>query len=85
MNKKNNRYTDEFKRQIVKEVVMSENCALISRRYNLVYGTVKRWVLESRKSNKDMDVITKENEQLKKILVEKELEIVSLKDFLKTN
>ncbi len=76
MRGKGKRYPEEFKRQIIREVEETGNATLVSRRQTKVPGTVTRWVRESKK----------QNEQLKKLLGEKDLEIAILKDlFKKTN
>lgn len=94
MKGKNKRYPEEFKRQIVKEVGETGNATLVARKHDLVPGTVTRWVRESKKNNKltqnnhyisntNSDSIEKENEQLKKLLGEKNLEIAILRDLFK--
>ncbi len=93
MRSKNTRYSEEFKRQIVKEVEETGNASLVARKHDIVSGTVTRWVRESKSSSKtnnplNIDYSTnssldKENEQLKKLLGEKDLEIAILKDLLK--
>ncbi|GFN36157.1 transposase [Tepidimicrobium xylanilyticum] len=49
MKGRGNRYPEEFKRQIVKEVEETGNASLVARRHDLVPGTVTRWVRESKK------------------------------------
>jgi transposase len=93
MRSKNTRYPEEFKRQIVKEVEETGNAALVARKHDIVPSTVTRWVRESKAANKtnnplNIDYNTnssleKENEHLKKLLGEKDLEIAILKDLLK--
>lgn len=93
MKSKQTRYPIEFKKQIIKEVNETGNATLVARKHDLVAGTVNRWVKES-KSNKSsirpayssnigVNIIEKENEQLKKLLGEKDLEIAILRDLLK--
>lgn len=94
MRSKQKRYSAEFKNQIVKEVKETGNASLVARKHDLVSGTVTRWVRESKKVNnptisfkysnsKDNDALSKENEQLKKLLGEKDLELAILRDLLK--
>jgi len=91
---KGKRYPEEFKRQIIKEVEETGNATLVARRHDLVPGTVTRWVRESKKENRlipnynysnniNAKSLEEENEQLKKLLGEKDLEIAILKDLLK--
>ncbi|WP_236616414.1 transposase [Schnuerera ultunensis] len=91
---KGKRYPEEFKRQIIKEVEETGNATLVARRHDLVPGTVTRWVRESKKENGlipnynysnniNAKSLEEENEQLKKLLGEKDLEIAILKDLLK--
>jgi transposase-like protein len=93
MRSKNKRYSEEFKRQIIKEVEEVGNASLVARKYDVVPGTVTRWVRESKMvniTNNPLNIdystsfsLDKENEQLKKLLGEKDLEIAILKDLLK--
>ncbi len=52
MRSKNTRYSEEFKRQIVKEVEETGNTSLVARKHNIVSETVQRWVRESKSSSK---------------------------------
>lgn len=94
MRSRQNRYSAEYKQQIVKEVMETGNATLVARKHDLVAGTVTRWVRESKQSNnpivsskynnnKDSNSLSKENDQLKKLLGEKDLEIAILRDLLK--
>jgi len=93
MRSKNKRYSEEFKRQIIKEVEEVGNASLVARKHDVVPGTVTRWVRESKMvniTNNPLNIdystnfsLDKENEQLKKLLGEKDLEIAILKDLLK--
>jgi len=44
MRSKNKRYSEEFKRQIVKAVEKVGNASLVARKHDIVHGTVTRWV-----------------------------------------
>ena len=93
MRSKNTRYSEEFKNQIIKEAEEVGNATLVARKHDIVPGTVTRWVRESKKSKKTNHPLNiyystnsylyKDNEQLKKLLGEKDLEIAILKDLLK--
>lgn len=97
MRSKQNRFSAEFKNQIVKEVEETGNAAVVARKHDLVAGTVTKWVRESKNTSKKNNLLNKnydidaasleqENDQLKKILGEKDLEIAILRDlFKKTN
>ena len=88
------RYSKEFKLQIIKEALESNNTALVARRYELNANMVHRWIREYHNGhfgNVDVAVLpdidakklTSENDQLKKLLGEKDLEIAILRDLLK--
>jgi len=94
MRSKHTRYSIEFKNQIIKEVEETGNATLVARKHDLVAGTVTRWVREAKKTNKpptsnkyidekDNKTLSKENDQLKKLLGEKDLEIAILRDLIK--
>lgn len=94
MRSKQNRFSAEFKNQIVKEVEETGNAAVVARKHDLVAGTVTKWVRESKNTSKKNNLLNKnydidaasleqENDQLKKILGEKDLEIAILRDLLK--
>lgn len=95
MRSKNKRYSEEFKRQIIKEVEEVGNASLVARKHDVVPGTVTRWVRESKMvniTNNPLNIdystsfsLDKENEQLKKLLGEKDLEIAILKNLLKND
>ena len=87
------KYSDEFKQQIIKEAIETGNCSIVARKHNLIPSNVARWVRTHSNGNnsasknyypdKNSKELAKENEQLKKILGEKELEIAILRDRLK--
>lgn len=94
---KRNTYTDEFKKQIVKECRQIGNVALVARRHEVSKNTVYSW-LKKAKENGSVKALPKdkkkqfkevknrvnklgeENDQLKKLLAEKELELAILRD-----
>ena len=92
------RYTQEFKDQVIKEAMETGNSAIVARRYELSGSLVARLVRDfkngkynansSNNSNinglaKENQHLFRENEQLKKMLGDKELEIAILKDLIK--
>lgn len=92
------RYTQEFKGQVIKEAMETGNSAIVARRYELSGGLVARWVRDFKNGKynansgnnsnfnglaKENQHLSRENEQLKKMLGDKELEISILKDLIK--
>lgn len=92
------KYTREYKDQVIKESLETGNSAVVARRYELNGGLVARWVREykngkhiANNSNnispgglvKENQQLCRENDQLKKMLGDKELEIAILKDLIK--
>lgn len=91
------RYTQEFKDQIVKESLEVGNAAIVARKHDLSANMVNRWVREHRNPSKigyslgyangshsqSAKALESENEKLKKLLGEKDLEIAILKDLVK--
>lgn len=87
-------YSMEFKSQIIHESLDTGNSALVARRHGLNTNMVARWVREYKQGKHqngsehglppiDTDKITTENEQLKKLLGQKDLEIEILQDLIK--
>lgn len=91
-------YSEEFKEQILKEVDETGNMALVSRNHNIPSTTINTWIKRRKtgkssgsrgpksssfNSNNHNKEIEKENDTLKKLLGEKDLEIAILKDLLK--
>lgn len=94
MRSKHKRYSAEFKNKGIKEAKEAGNASLVARKHDLVAGTVTRWVRDSKKNNsatnsnkynnnKDDTDLVKENDRLKKLLGEKDLELAILRDLLK--
>lgn len=65
----NRKYSDELKEQVVKEYREIGNVALVARRHDISKNTVKNRLKK----------VSIENDQLKKLLAEKELEIAILR------
>jgi transposase len=95
---KRKRYSQDFRMQVVKEALETGNASLVARRYEIHNGVVNRWVREYQdqsgssttnnlseplQTKAELKKITQENDQLKKLLGEKELEIQILRDLLK--
>lgn len=83
MSKQN--YTKEDKIMIIDEVKEIGNRALVARKYNLSESTIRTWEKKFNDEkfntpNLNYNKLLKENEKLKNILGEKELEISILKD-----
>ena len=79
-------YTAEFKSQVLREVKETGNASLVGRRHQMQPGTVRRWVREAKQEaypDPDARSLADENEQLKRLLGEKELQIAILQDLLK--
>jgi transposase-like protein len=92
-------YSDEFKEQLLREVDETGNVALVARNHNIPSTTINTWIKGKKNSSKSSSSrgpksssfnsnnynkeIEKENDTLKKILGEKDLEIAILKDLLK--
>lgn len=85
-------YSKEFKDQILKEVEETGNQSLVARRHDISQTMVSRWVREARKdvgedilinNSANSKELERENDQLKKLLGEKDLEIAILRDLIK--
>jgi transposase-like protein len=85
-------YQPEFKQQVIKEAREVGNCALVARKYGIAHSIVGKWVRKSGSNGashttpkipQDHKELMAENEQLKKLLGKKELEIEILRDLLK--
>lgn len=94
---KRQRYSQEFKDQVVKESLEVGNAAIVARKHDLSTNMVSRWVREHKNPNQigsgpiylngsynqSAKALESENEKLKKLLGEKDLEIAILKDLVK--
>ena len=91
-------YSPEIKMQIVKETMETGNASIVARRYDVAPSLVARWtkcykkygtfypqkdVSRSNGSFSNYKSMIQENEMLKKLLGEKNLEIAILRDLLK--
>lgn len=98
---KRNRYTQEFKQQIVREVAEVGNAAQVARRHELNPKMVYQWVKQSKHRDwqatpaegkkvapytptvEELREIEEENNTLKRLLGEKDLEIEILRELVK--
>ncbi|MFB4166324.1 transposase [Alteribacillus sp. JSM 102045] len=87
-------YSNDFKLQVVKEALETGNKALVARRYELSKNIIYRWTKEyeqghfGQASVDQVDYVNpqkmeQENNELKKLLGEKDLEIAVLRDLIK--
>lgn len=92
------RYTEEQKLAVVREAIETGNCAVVGRRHGIAENLVSRWVRQFRALGESAftrpagggseevrayRALAFENERLKRLLGEKELEIAVLKDLVK--
>ena len=92
---KRTHHPKEFKIQVCKEAIDTGNAAVVARRFDLSSNMVNRWVKEYKEGKYDdmglgVDTtpleskkLSQENDQLKKLLGEKDLEIAILRDLIK--
>lgn len=92
-------YSDEFKEQLLREVDETGNMTLVARNHNIPSTTINSWIKRRKNTNNSSSSrgpksssfnsnnfnkqVEKENDTLKKLLGEKDLEIAILKDLLK--
>ena len=88
------KHSNDFKLQVIKEAQETGKITLVARRYELNPNMVSRWIREYKDGKfGDVDVavqpdldskeLSKENEKLKILLGEKDLEIAILRDLIK--
>ncbi|WP_423739210.1 IS3 family transposase [Clostridium thermarum] len=91
MTQSRKKYTQEFKESIVKAAIETGNAALITRQHGISKELVYRWIRQSKETNKtsktnsnkvntdssSLKTLETENETLKKLLGEKDLEIAN--------
>jgi transposase-like protein len=91
---KRQRYSNEFKVQVVKEALEVGNQSAVARRYEIANNVLYRWIREYQQGqfddvdqtvpiHRNIAEVTKENDQLKQLLGEKDLEIAILRDLIK--
>ncbi len=78
------KYTEQEKKQILEEVKSTKNIVVVAKKYNIPTTTIHTWLHRLRNlsvvNNNDLAI---ENKQLKKTVVDKDLEISVLKELLK--
>ncbi len=89
------KHSAEFKQQVVQEAIETGNKALVARRHELSPNLVNKWVKAFQEQGNldysaqeivsplEIKQLEDENDQLKKLLGEKDLEIAILRDVLK--
>lgn len=91
---KRTKHSKDFKLQVVKEAQETGKITLVARRYELNPNMVGRWIREYKDGkygevdvavlpDLDSKELSKENEKLKILLGEKDLEIAILRDLIK--
>jgi transposase-like protein len=89
---KKRNYTQEFKDQVIKEVNTVKDIAVVARKHEVAKSTVSSWMkkqnssmalIEGKEVTKELKDKEQENNHLKKLLWEKDLEIAILRDLLK--
>lgn len=91
---KRNKHSKEFKLQVIKEAMETGNTSAVARRYELAANMLHRWCKEyeaGKFGTDSLDAVTaleskelaQENDQLKRLLGEKDLEIAILRDLIK--
>ena len=79
-------YSPELKEQVVQEVSGTHNATLVARRHQLPPGMVRRWAREARQRREDhAEGLTPAQEiaQLKRLVIERDLQIMVLQDALR--
>lgn len=88
------KHSNDFKLQVIKEAQETGKITLVARRYELNPNMVSRWIREYKDGkfggvdvavlpDLDSKELSKENEKLKILLGEKDLEIAILRDLIK--
>ncbi|AQR77902.1 transposase IS3/IS911 family protein [Paenibacillus larvae subsp. larvae] len=80
------KYSNEFKVQVVKEALETRNKAAVARRYELASNIESgKWGVISVEGISPLETkkLSQENDHLKRLLGEKDLEITILRDLVK--
>lgn len=92
-----NKYSDEFKEQIIRECQETGNVALVARRHEISSNTIHTWIRKYRQQGsvkslprgeavrakgleQRLKEVSQQNDQLKRLLAEKELELAILRE-----
>lgn len=86
-------YTEEFKQRVIKEAIETGSSSVVARRYEVAPSIVARWVRKFKSGNiptpkmsynhDEYKRLMAENEKLKRLLGEKDLEIDILSELIK--
>ncbi len=79
-------YSSEFKQQVLQEVQDTHNATIVARRHQLSPSMVRRWTREARQDAAELQGVSglvEENTQLKRLVIERDLQIVVLQDALR--
>jgi transposase-like protein len=79
-------YTAEFKKQVIQEAQETQNATIVARRYQLNPSMVRRWMQEGRRKAREtqgVDGLVEENTPLKRLVIERDLQIAVLQDVLR--
>jgi transposase-like protein len=79
-------YTAEFKTQVIHEVQETQNATLVARRHQLSPSMVRRWSREVRQDTGESAgglSLAEENAQLKRLVIDRDLQIAVLQDALR--
>lgn len=79
-------HSKELKQPVIQETRDTGNASLVARRHQLSPGMVRRWVREATTTmhaGQDVMPFLDENERLKRLLGEKDLQIAVLQDLLR--
>lgn len=91
---KRTKHPTEFKLQVVKEALETGNKSAVARRYEIAVNMLHRWVRDYEEGKLgeasvagipalETKKLAQENDHLKKLLGEKDLEIAILRDLIK--
>lgn len=79
-------YTEEFKQQIIQEARDTGNAAIVARRHPRSPSMIRRWIRTATQTQHQADdvmTVVDENERLKRLLGEKDLQSAVLQDLLR--
>ena len=79
-------YSEDFKQQVLREVQETGNATVVARRHQLSPSMVRRWAREARQEageSQGVAGLVEENAQLKRLVIERDLQIAVLQDALR--
>ena len=80
------KYSREFKQQVLQEVQDTHNATIVARRHPWSPRMVRRWTREAPQGvgeSQGVAGLVEENAQLKRLVIERDLQIVVLQDALR--